>query len=198
MLMASILKKRTGAYHHGDLRRALLDATLAIVEREGTGAISLSAAARRVGVSPQAAYNHFRDKESLLVAAAEEGMRELERMMRAARGLEETGLAYVQFARERPAQFRLLGVPELADKSRHPTLIAAYESAFSVLLSAIEEAQAAGTIRKTDSRRLAAAAWSIVHGHAWLEVDALLPISGRPDSARDVLRVLFKGMAPRG
>ena len=108
----------------------MLLATLDIATRNGTGAVSLSAAARLLGVSPQAAYNHFRDKEELLAAAAEEAVRALERNLRqardAARGpgerLEATGVAYVRFAREHAARFRLLSAPELTDKSKHPAL----------------------------------------------------------------------------
>ncbi len=199
-------RKAAGSYHHGELRRALLDATLRIVESEGTGAVSLSAAARRVGVSPQATYNHFRDKEELLAAAAEEAVRALERQMlaakEAARGpgeaLEATGMAYVQFAHAHAAQFRLLDAPELATKSRHPTLLAAYEAAFAVLLDAIKEGQRAGVVRASEPRKLGVAAWAIVHGIAWLVIDGLVAVSGAADApthvAKDTVRVLFKGL----
>jgi len=202
-------KKPAGKYHHGELRRALLDATLGIVEKAGTGAVSLSAAARRVGVSPQATYNHFRDKAALLAAAAEESVRALERTMRAAGAataghgerLEATGVAYVVFACAHPAHFRLLSAPELADKTEHPQLLAAYEAAFSVLLAAIEDCQAAGVVRGSDARKLARAAWATVHGVAWLLVDGQLRVSGASgdteQSARDAIRVLFKGLDAR-
>jgi AcrR family transcriptional regulator len=194
---------------HGDLRRALLDATLRIVERGGTGAVSLSAAARRLGVSPQAAYNHFRDKRELLAAAAEESLRALAHHMQRARDaarapgekLEATGVAYVDFARAHPAQFRLLGAPELSDQSRHPALLAAYEQAVAVLLSAIEACQRAGVVRKADPRRLAVAAWATVHGLAWLVIDRQLSVAGlgheADDIARKTVRVLFKGLCAR-
>jgi AcrR family transcriptional regulator len=204
--MARPRKKSPGSYHHGELRKALVDATLRIVEGEGTGAVSLSAAARRVGVSPQATYNHFRDKGDLLAAAAEETVRALEQRMRRARSaggspgerLEATGVAYVAFARGRAAQFRLLSAPELASKARHPSLLAAYDAAFAVLLEAIEECQRAGVVRRQDSRELAAAAWGMVHGLAWLAVDGQLSVA-RPgeDGARvtlEALRVLFRGL----
>lgn len=204
--MARPRRKAPGSYHHGELRQALVDATLGIVQSEGTGAVSLSAAARRVGVSPQATYNHFRDKGELLAAAAEETVRALERRMREARDaagspgerLEATGLAYVAFARERAAQFRLLSAPELASKTRRPALAAAYEAAFAVLLEVIEECQGAGVVRRDGSRQLAVAAWGMVHGLAWLSVDHQLSVaSAGEDAARvalDALRVLFRGL----
>jgi AcrR family transcriptional regulator len=202
-------KKAAGSYHHGELRRALLDAALGIVEREGTGAVSLSEAARRVGVSPQASYNHFRDKRALLAAAAEETVRALTAAMRAAAGgastvgerFEATGVAYVVYASEHPARLRLLSAPELADKADHPELVAAYDEAFGVLVQAIEACQRAGLVRRTDARRLAVTAWSTVHGASWLLVDGQLATSGAPLEPRalalQTMRALFKGLAPR-
>jgi AcrR family transcriptional regulator len=202
-------KKAKGRYHHGELRRALVEATLRIVERDGTGAVSLSAAARRVGVSPQATYNHFRDKSTLLAAAGADWVRALAAALRAAgdaeKGpgarLEATGVAYVTFALEHVAVFRLLGAPELADKASHPELAAAYDEAFEVLLARIRECQAAGVVSDGDARALSIAAWATVHGAAWLLVDGELGISGATprarDAARDVVRVLFKGLKRR-
>ena len=209
MATASVRKKAAGSYHHGELRRALLDATLRIVEREGTGAVSLSAAARRVGVSPQASYNHFRDKGALLAAAAEETVRALGAEMRKAvtaagspgERFEATGVAYLVYASEHAARLRLLSAPELADKSNHPELAAAYDEAFAVLVEAIEACQRAGVVRKSDPRRLAIAAWSTVHGASWLLVDGQLATTGAPLEpralARQTMRTLFKGFAPR-
>jgi AcrR family transcriptional regulator len=202
-------KKPRGQYHHGELRRALLDATLAIVEQEGTGALSLSEAARRVGVSPQASYNHFRSKSELLAAAAEEAVRGFERSMREARNsarsagarFEAVGVAYVVFAAEHPAQLRLLSAPELADKRTHPVLLAAYEDAFGVLLDAITECQRALVVRPGNPRELAVAAWGVVHGVAWLVVDGQIAVTGdqgdAEQTARDAVRALFRGLSAR-
>jgi AcrR family transcriptional regulator len=207
---ARLRKKPAGQYHHGELRRALIEATLGIVDREGTGAVSLSAAARRVGVSPQASYNHFRDKGALLAAAAEEAVRALTRAMRAAEAdaagpgerFEATGVAYLLFASAHPAQLRLLSAPELAEKSAYPELVAAYDEAFGVLLGAIEACQRAGVVRRSDAKKLAITAWSTVHGAAWLFVDGQLAIAGATSDPRalagQTMRTLFKGLAPRG
>ena len=100
------LRKRKGAYHHGNLRRALIDAGLALIDREGATALSLRAVAQRVGVSAAAPYRHFPSREALLAAVAEEGFRllgkELQHAIDAesdpARRLAESGLAYVQYA----------------------------------------------------------------------------------------------------
>ena len=106
------MSKRT-AYHHGDLRRALLEASLALIDESGIGALSLREAARKAGVSHNAPYHHFKDRGSLLAALAEEGFAQLAADMTAARAaapdartrLEACGQAYVRFALNSPARF---------------------------------------------------------------------------------------------
>jgi AcrR family transcriptional regulator len=103
-------------YHHGDLRRALVDAGRRLLEVEGGASISLRAVAREAGVSPAAPYHHFRDKSELLDALAIEGWDQLAVQMRAAlaeaapgRGrLVTLGVAYVQFAKMNPAIYRVM------------------------------------------------------------------------------------------
>lgn len=209
-------RKAAGQYHHGELRAALIAATLAIVERDGSGAVSLSAAARKVGVSPQATYSHFRDKGELLAAVAEQAVLRLEGSVRAARDaasgplvrLEATAIAYARFAQAHVAQFRLLSTPELVSApqatayvSRYPALRAAYERAFEVLLSAVEDCQRAGLLRAGEPRALAVSAWAMVHGVSRLIVDGLVDVTGYDDVEalmRDAVRMLFRGMRQRG
>jgi AcrR family transcriptional regulator len=209
-LAPRVRHKPTGKYHHGELRRALLDATLAIVAGDGTQELSLRAVARKVGVSPQASYNHFRDRAALLSAAAEEGLRELARGLREARDaahgpgerLEATGVAYVAFARAHAAHFRLLSAQDIADKRGDPGLAAAYEDAFGVVLGAIEECQQAGIVRGGDPHALALAAWAIVHGLAGLVVDKQIAVAGVPgdpdEVTRATLRLLLTGLRGKG
>jgi AcrR family transcriptional regulator len=206
-LAPRVQHKPRGQYHHGELRRALLDATLAIVGREGTGGLSLRAVARRVGVSPQASYNHFPDRAALLAAAAEEGLHELARGLREARDgtrgagerLEAVGIAYVAFASSHGAHFQLFSAPDLAAQRTGPALSAAYEAAFGVVLGAVEECQRAGIVRGGDARKLALTAWATVHGLASLVVDGQLAIARVPGDASEVarvaVRVLFKGLS---
>src|SRR6476661_4198967 len=109
------MRKRT-AYHHGDLRPALLQASLALIEEDGIGALSLREVARKAGVSHNAPYHHFKDRGSLLAALAEDGFATLAREMAAARAaapdaqarLEACGLAYIRFALESRARFKLM------------------------------------------------------------------------------------------
>src|SRR4051812_36803257 len=94
-------------YHHGNLRPALLRAASKTLEKEGAGALSLRDLARRAGVSHNAPYRHFRDRDSLLAAIATEGFRQLGDALRGRAG-KEMGAAYVRFALEHPQQFRLM------------------------------------------------------------------------------------------
>jgi AcrR family transcriptional regulator len=103
-------------YHHGDLRRALIDAASRVLEAEGPSALSLRAVAREAGVSPAAPYHHFKDKSELLEAVAGEGWTLLDGAITKARAeaatpadaLDEIGVAYVCFARENPAIYRVM------------------------------------------------------------------------------------------
>jgi AcrR family transcriptional regulator len=116
-------------YHHGDLRRALLDAALALVNEGGPKAMTLREAARRVKVSEAAPYRHFASREALLAAVAEEGFREFGASQRAAwelhpgdpfDRLEALGLAYVDYAVRAPAHFRVMFGAEFADAAAYP------------------------------------------------------------------------------
>lgn len=156
-------------YHHGDLPAALLAAAGKALEREGPGALSLRDAARKAKVSHNAPYRHFKDREALLVALAEEGFRMLGERLRGL-GPREMGEAYVRFACEHPQRFRLMfnGVAQLK--------IPAHE-AYGALKTAMGEL--------AQSEEAAAAAWSLVHGLAHLMLDG--QFDDNPDFARRVL-----------
>jgi AcrR family transcriptional regulator len=101
-------------YHHGDLRRALVDAAKQVLERDGPQALSLRAVAREAGVSPAAPYHHFKDKCDLLNALAEEGFHALSDALKAPfegssePSLTAMGIAYVKFAQSNPALYRVM------------------------------------------------------------------------------------------
>src|SRR5260221_568336 len=112
------------SYHHGNLRRALLDAGLAAITEDGPERFTLRDVARRAGVSPAAPYRHFADKEALLAAVVAESAARLGEVMQAAvAGTEDpldrfrrTGIAYVRFAAERPAHFRAMTNPPAVER----------------------------------------------------------------------------------
>lgn len=103
-------------YHHGDLRRALIDAAQRILESEGPAGLSLRAVAREAGVSPAAPYHHFKDKGELLDAVAQQGWERLNEVMAKSKeaagsaraSMASLGVAYVCFARDNPALYRVM------------------------------------------------------------------------------------------
>ncbi len=179
-------KKR--AYHHGDLPRALIEAALEHIKREGVEAFTLREAARAVGVTHAAAYRHFEDKRALLANIAEEGYRVLAADLREASRsggafapeggsqpegdalvrLTAIGRAYVRFAFREPARFRVMFGPRLNLDRRFPGLEAETQRAFRILLDAIEAGQKDGQLIEGVSRDLATALWTSAHGFASL------------------------------
>src|SRR4051794_22103421 len=124
------MAKTERRYHHGDLRRTLLDAALGIVEKAGPGALSLRELARRAGVSHAAPYRHFPSREALLGALAVEGFRGLGAEMQACAGDERDplprfralGLAYVRYAVAHPGHFKVMFSSDLHDAGETPEL----------------------------------------------------------------------------
>jgi AcrR family transcriptional regulator len=195
------IAKRAGSFHHGDLRWALVQGAMQLLEREGPLAVGLRAAARLAGVSQTAPYRHFADKDAMLAAVAEQGFRELGDRMAAAAGgnrdpraaLLAIGETYVTLASERPHLFRLMFGPEVADKARCPNVKEAGLRAYQVLLDAIAAAQRAGVLCKGDPTHIALAHWSCVHGLASLVVDGRLSdrlATMGPDGPRMLTRVV--------
>jgi AcrR family transcriptional regulator len=163
-------------YHPGDLRAAVLSAAWKMVEKEGVAGLSLREAARRAGVSHNAPYRHFADRDALLQALVEEGFAELRTALENRTG-RELGEAYIAFALERPERFRLLFSGARADAD----LLARFAQSFGALGG---DAGAAG-----------AAAWSLVHGLAWLMLEGQLERS--ESFARKVLGAIRFAAAPQ-
>jgi AcrR family transcriptional regulator len=202
--------KRQGAFHHGDLEWAILEAASQLLEKEGPLGVGLRAAARLAGVSHTAPYRHFRNRESILAALAARGLAELGDRMEAAAGtrrdpreaLAAIAETYVSLAAERPHRFRLMFGPEVADKARHPEVRAAGMRAYQVLIDTIAAGQRSGCVRPGDPTELALGHWAIVHGAASLMVDGLLAErargSGGPAGlARLVAEQVRLGTEPR-
>jgi AcrR family transcriptional regulator len=143
-------------YHHGDLRRTLLDTALAAIAEQGPVAISLRDLARRAGVSHAAPAHHFRDKTGLLTAIAVEGWSLLADALDAVtdREFAELGVAYVVFATTHPAHFAVMRAPGLV-RADDPDLVAAEDRAGQSL-----QTEPDGAAR---DRTTALAGWSLVH-----------------------------------
>jgi AcrR family transcriptional regulator len=180
------------AYHHGDLRDALIGAALEILEEGGLAALSLREAARRAGVSAMAPYRHFADKEALLAGVAAVGFERFATVLRSAdvhpdprEALIAQGVAYVDFACANPALFRLMfGATSPNIKG---DLALSSESAYAVLATRV-----ASIAKPALSGDWTLACWSIVHGLALLTLDGKLAGRGEPVSvlAQRMLRLL--------
>ncbi|MGA2448438.1 MAG: TetR/AcrR family transcriptional regulator [Polyangiaceae bacterium] len=186
-------RKSAGAYHHGDLRRALLDEALRFVERHGLEALSLRELARRLGVSPAAPYHHFADRTALLrelaqqgfVALLESAQRELEGETEPTRRLHAIGRGYVRFAIRHPWHYRVMFLPgnqlenDLATMTESPTFALLRECVIACLDQA-----GRGNV---DPMPTILAMWGGVHGIVTLWFDG--PLS------RAVSHDEFEGMA---
>jgi len=177
-------------YHHGNLRAALIEAGLAALDA-GDGsdgqALSLRAIARAVGVSANAAYRHFADKDALLGALAAEGFQRFAALqVQAAQGHTDvlaartaSGLAYIDFARSHPALFRLMFGHFTTGLHGHTALSDAATASFEALLAAA--ARESGSQPQDQKALLTALArWSLVHGLSHLLLDGQLHVFG-PD-----------------
>jgi len=176
------MTKKSKPYHHGNLREALLEAAIALIAEVGPMAFTLREVARRAGVSHNAPYRHFRDKEDLMNAVATEGYRELtEAMQEAARKhagalekLKYAGMAYIDFALRRPEHFAIMFDAPLSGAPHHESNDAA-KAAFSTLVNLVKTAQQAGELAPGDPMEFAYLAWTMVHGVAKLAITGRLP-----------------------
>jgi AcrR family transcriptional regulator len=185
-------------YHHGDLRRALLDEALAAIERAGPGSLSLRELARRAGVSHAAPTHHFGDKAGLLTAIAVEGFGlladELNAAFASTGSFLEVGVAYVGFAVRHRAHFEVMFRPELLRADDH-ALAAARQRSREALYGPL------GSVpldSGTDSLRAGVAAWALVHGLATLYLGGNLPptLGNDPEAiTREIAVYLFPGDA---
>jgi AcrR family transcriptional regulator len=174
-------------YHHGDLRAACLRAAMELLEEGGTTALSLRAVARRAGVSPAAPYRHYADRDALISAVAAVGYRELAEQLAAAHPAPSTAndlaavaVAYVQFALQRPALFRVM-FAEPCDRDNSERVAAT--NAISEYVGAIVRQSFPGS----NPEALATAVWALVHGLAFLHLDGKLD-SSTPEVVSDRVR----------
>src|SRR5258707_9242860 len=164
-------------YHHGEVREACVRAAIELLEDGGETALSLRAVARQVGVSPAAPYRHYPDREALVSAVAAVGYRELAEKLAAAHPSPSTpeqlagvAIAYVQFALQRPALFRIM-FGEVCDRDNDERVAAT--AAVSLYLRGIVER----AFPDADAEALATAIWALVHGLAFLHLDGKLDAS---------------------
>jgi len=178
--------KQRKPYHHGHLRQALLTAAIRLIAEAGPTAFTLRAVARRAGVSHNAPYRHFRDKDDLMAAVATQGFQELTEAMLDAAGrnsnplaqLKGAGLAYTAFALRRPEHFTVMFDVAISE-GEHSEAAQAGKQAFGTLVTFIRRCQEGKMLPSGDPLRAALLAWSMVHGIAKLAITGRLPYRSR-------------------
>jgi AcrR family transcriptional regulator len=173
-------RKSRDRYHHGDLRRALLDEALRTIQQDGVDALTLRTIGGRLGVSRTALYRHFTDKRALLSSVATEGFRLLtDRLLNAwnaggTRGFNAMGVAYIRFAMGNPSHYRVMFGGFVDNGPRDDDLMRESAAAFQALVDAIVALQREGAVRKDDPLQLAQFIWAAVHGVSMLIIDGQL------------------------
>lgn len=192
-------------YHHGNLREALVLAGVELARKGGPESVTLREVSRAAGVSHNAAYRHFSDRDDLLRAVCEQCMTALAELMDARlsalgrrRGVNQAwdrlravGRAYIDFALDEPGLFRTaFGVPTTAEAlepsmERHP---------YGILSACLDDLVDVGALDASDRPGAELAPWSAVHGLASLLVDGPLRGMSTEDRNAAIDRVLGMGL----
>jgi AcrR family transcriptional regulator len=187
-------RKGRDRYHHGDLRKALLEEALRTIQVEGVSGLTLRGIGNSLGVSRTALYRHFADKSALLSAVATEGFRMLRRELvdawerggRGWEGFQAQGAAYVRFAVRNPSHYRVMFGGYLGARDVDPELAAEGQGAFQALVDALLSMQREGLARRDDPLALARFIWATVHGISMLAIDGML--GGKRAEVEDLAR----------
>lgn len=197
-------EKSARPYHHGDLKRVVIETAQAMLQEEKGWQFTLREVARRAGVSHAAPYKHFPDKSALLAELATLGFDQLHREVDGTSGRHArasrtefvaAAKAYIQFGTANPSLYRLMFSADV-DKKAFRTLDEAAAGAFAVLTGILERGQDSGALKKQPVRAQAAATWALLHGFTLLAIDGqLLPdkVGAKPIDA--VLTSLLEGLA---
>ena len=174
----------THAYHHGNLKEALIAASLDILSKNGIEGLSLRNVARQIGVSHTAPYNHFPDKQALLAAISTAGYEQLYLILldafvktknTPAEIIPEVAWAYLQFALENPAKFKLMFSGALEEERNHPDYEAISLKSIALFEEIILFCQEKGQLPAGNVEQIAVKLWSLVHGFTYLMLENQFP-----------------------
>jgi AcrR family transcriptional regulator len=199
-------------YHHGDLRRALIEAGFQLVGERGVEHLSMREAARRAGVSPAAPFRHFESREALMTAVALEAQRRFRSEIDSA--LQETppgdplarvrafGIAYLRWAMRNPAHFEIISTGRLFDYDKSADLVRDNAEVIGMFERTLKEAFALGQLRVAELDRVQIAARALVYGFARMNIDGHFPrwgvAAGEAEATAEAVVDLFiDGIARR-
>ena len=197
-------------YHHGDLRRVLIDAALQLVSEGGAEAVSVREAARRAGVSPGAPFRHFPSRDALMQAVAEEAQRRFRAEIMAA--LAEApagdplgrfrclGLAYLRWAMKNPTHFEIISSRRFFDHDKAADVSLDNAELIDLTESTLAQAFAQGQLRSPDLKRVQIAGRALVYGFARMNIDGHFPRWGvagadAERTAESILDLFIEGIA---
>lgn len=191
------------AYHHGDLRRALMVAALAALDESGVDAVTIREVARRAGVAHSAPANHFKDRAALLTAVAVQIFGDVQQAVEKALATNSAGRderlsvfadAIVRFALRHPNRYRLLWRKDCLDVTDMNL-----DAAGTVIYETVKQVLGpVATSRTISADTQVIAAWSMIHGYVSLRLDGTLidgtdEANGKPRAAA-IVDVLIKGL----
>lgn len=203
--MRKPIKKSKMTYRHGNLREAILVTSLHMIEHgAGAESLSLREIAKKAGVTHQAPYRHFKDREALLAALAQDGFEKLFSSMSETLALETTpfnrllklGESYLTWASIHPSHFRLMFSHSIPEYEVSQNLQLATKNVLDLVVSVVSENQDAKILRKDDARSLARQFWSAVHGVSILFIDRQFkPLNNDLKSGQHLVKEIVTNLA---
>jgi AcrR family transcriptional regulator len=180
-------------YHHGDLRNTLIEIATVLLAEEGVHGVSLRKIAQQAGVSHNAPYMHFPDKESVLAAIAEAGFRLLAVEVQSAisqsgastrQQLVAASNAYVNFAIDRANHLQVMFHP--FDVEKYPSLLAASQGSLNLLFELVKSGQDNGELKAGDPHAMTKSIWAMVHGIATTSLALAKPLPEQKPSRMEI------------
>jgi len=199
-------------YHHGDLRRVLVDAAFELVGEGGAEAVSVREAARRAGVSPGAPFRHFASRNALMAAVAEEAQRrfraEIDRALAKAPADDPLqrfrclGLAYLRWAMRNPTHFEVISSRRFFDHDKSAAVSADNAEVISLTERVLRDAHVRGQLGTSDLKQVLIGGRALVYGFARMAIDGHFPrwgvAEGEADrTAESILDLFISGIARR-
>lgn len=198
-------------YHHGDLRRALVEAAFELVGEGGAEAVSVREAARRAGVSPGAPFRHFASRDALLAAVAEEAQRrfrtEIEKALAEApddplQQFKCVGLAYLRWAMRNPTHFEIISSRRFFDHDGSAAVSSDNAEVIGLTERILRQAHARGRLGTSDLKQVLIGGRALVYGFARMAIDGHFPRWGVAEGEADrtaeaILDLFISGIARR-
>ena len=199
-------------YHHGDLRRVLIEAALQLVEEGGAEGLSVREAARRAGVSPGAPFRHFPSRDALMTAVAEEAQRRFRAEIDVALAqvpaadalarFRALGLAFLRWAMRNPTHFEIISSTRYFDHDKATELSRDNAELIGMTERTLADAAAQGQLRAVDPKQVQVAGRALVYGFARMSIDGHFPRWGVANAeaertAEAILDLFIDGIAIR-